>query len=86
MATRKKANQKETDTEESVSVEETPAEPAPKPVPVPVPKPKVKKVTFTQYAVLKNIPERHRPGLKAFVKFPQKKRSIEEWEKCFKDY
>jgi len=57
-----------------------------KKVPRPRPTPKVKRISFHQYAVLKDIPERHRPGLTAFVKFPQKKRSIEEWDTCLKDY
>ena len=50
------------------------------------PRPVVKKVSFVQWASFRDVPIRHRPGLKAFVKFPQKKRSIEEWDNCFKNY
>ena len=86
MATKKKNSdeEKKTDFHYEESVDEpkvTPAVSRP-----PRPTPKVKRISFHQYAVLKEIPDRHRPGLKAFVKFPQKKRSIEEWDACLKDY
>jgi len=56
---------------------------SPKPA---APRPQVKRISFIQYAALKDIPERRRPGLLAFIKYPQKKRSIEEWDSCFKNY
>lgn len=86
MATKKK-NSDESEKEKDFSFETSiSSEPVAKEAPRPRPVPKVKRISFQQYCVLKEIPERHRPGLKAFVKFPQKKRSIEEWDKCFKNY
>ena len=86
-STKKKADTDETEVSFETVVKKASASSTsqPKPVP-PKPRPKIKRITFHQYAVLRDIPERHRSGLMAFVKFPQKKRSIEEWDSCFKDY
>ena len=87
MATKKKNNEKETSVSLEEPVSETAEEaPVKKATPRPRPSPRVKRISFSQYAVIKRIANRHRPGLTAFVKYPQKKRSIEEWDECFKNY
>ena len=45
-----------------------------------------KRYTFTQWAVRRAKKPHHQPGLRAFVKNPNKARTIEEWDKLFEKY
>ncbi len=45
-----------------------------------------KRYTFTQWAVRRGKKPHHQPGLRAFVKNPNKPRTIEEWDKLFETY
>lgn len=42
------------------------------------------KITFGMYCSLKKIPERHRPGMRAFTKV--KSATLPEWDKVFEKY
>lgn len=46
----------------------------------------VKRYSFDQWASRRAVKERHRGGLRAFVKNPGKHRTLEEWDKCFVGY
>jgi len=45
-----------------------------------------KKVTFSQYAALRQIKVRHRAGMKAFIRNPNLPRTVADWDKCLKGY
>ncbi len=45
-----------------------------------------RRYTFTQWAVRRGKKPQHQPGMKAFVKNPDKPRTIEEWDKLFVTY
>lgn len=46
----------------------------------------VKRFSFEQWAARRGVKEHHRGGLRAFVKNPNKYRTLEEWDKCFVGY
>lgn len=45
-----------------------------------------KKYSFEQWASRRDVPQRHRGGLRAFISNPQKIRTLTEWDKCFETY
>jgi len=45
-----------------------------------------KRFTFDQYARKKGFREQHVPGLRAFVKNPRMRKTVEEWDDLLKDY
>ncbi len=45
-----------------------------------------RRYTFTQWAVRRGVKTRHQPGMRAFIKNPNKPRTIEEWDKLFVTY
>jgi hypothetical protein len=61
-----------------------------KAAPVSSPKAKMparKKVfTFEQWAKRRGVPKHHKGGLRAYVQHVHKPRTLEEWDKCFRDY
>lgn len=86
MATKKKSESETHFSKEiDVNIQEPPA-PKKKKAQAPPQRSQAKRVSFQQWAVLRDIPDRHRPGLLAYVSYPQKKRSINEWDACFKNY
>lgn len=48
--------------------------------------PRARVYRFEQWAARREIPDHHRGGLRAYVKNVHKPRTLEEWDKCFKDY
>lgn len=58
---------------------------APAPVAVKVAQP-TKRYSFDQWAARRGVPKRHRGGLRAFVKNPNRVRTLEDWDKCFENY
>lgn len=45
-----------------------------------------RRYNFIQWAVRRGVKTRHQPGMRAFVKNPNKPRTIEEWDKLFETY
>ena len=45
-----------------------------------------RRYSFTQWAVRRGKKPQHQPGMKAYVKNPDKPRTIEEWDKLFLTY
>lgn len=56
------------------------------PVKVSVVKRPVRRVSFEQWAALRDVKQSHRGGLRAFVQNPSVPRSVEAWDEAFKDY
>ncbi len=42
--------------------------------------------TFEQWAKRRGIKQHHKRGLRAYVLHVARPRSLEQWDKCFKDY
>lgn len=45
-----------------------------------------RRYTFIQWAVRRGKKPQHQPGMKAYVRNPDKPRTIEEWDKLFVTY
>lgn len=59
---------------------------APPKVSVPKSSTPVRRVSFVQWAASRRIPRHHHRGMLAFVKKPNRKRSLAEWDLVFRDY
>lgn len=46
----------------------------------------VRRVSFEQWASLRNIKQSHKGGMRAFVPNPEIPRSIQDWDKLFESY
>lgn len=49
------------------------------------PKPS-RRYSFEQWASRRGVKAHHRGGLRAFIKNPDKPRTLEDWDACFKGY
>ena len=56
-----------------------------KPKPVQLVRPP-KTYSFDQWASCKGVPKHHRRGMRAFVKNPNRQRTLEQWDACFIGY
>jgi hypothetical protein len=56
-----------------------------RPSPVVMLKPQ-KLYSFDQWATRRGVPTHHRGGMRAFVKQPDKQRTLEQWDECLKGY
>jgi len=83
----KKKNEKEVEFVDAV------ADTKPVPAPTPVAKPRpikfveaTKTYSFEQWVTRRDIPIHHRRGLRAFIKNPDRHRSLEAWDALFVNY
>jgi hypothetical protein len=45
-----------------------------------------RRYSFEQWASRRGVKAHHRGGLRAFIKNPDKPRTLEDWDACFKGY
>lgn len=57
-----------------------------KEVQIVAPKKVEKAYSFEQWAKRRGVPKHHHGGMRAFVKNPNKSRSLEQWDKLFANY
>lgn len=94
MASRKRNTAPTEELVEEVEKAAEEAEPEREPEPVVVqqpvvsqaPKRRVRGLSLAQYAAQRQVKRHHLGGMRAFIKNPDRVRTLEEWDKVFRDY